>query len=348
MLQIFSQHKDHVINSLYITAHTSYKKALEKIVPLMDKLSIQRKIQSTKFYERLSKDIVNGCIMPPLTLAFVDKNYDYSTKKSLTEIQNYITSNIENAFVLDGIQRLNTLKRASLHENFNEDSPIFFNILICPSNDKLLYRMITLNNGQKPMSTRHQVEILLAHLYNFTTDDTIQIVSEKEATTTNSKTSFKKSSFINGYLAFLSNSINIDNKKIIEEKLDELLGNQIMEYGVKDNDIEFKHLIEFIADFSKSDIIKKWFQNENNLIGFCVASREKKCFETITTFNIEEFENIINQFEKAFASLDKSKIRIGTFRRKIASFFFKNIEKIRQDQYDDTELLQFLMEAEII
>ena len=35
--------------------------------------------------------------------------------------------------------------------------------------DRLLYRMITLNNGQKPMTARHQIEILASNIFDFGT-----------------------------------------------------------------------------------------------------------------------------------------------------------------------------------
>lgn len=347
MIKVFSQHQDKVINSQYVTGQTTYETALKSIVPLMDKLAIQRKVQRPKFYERLSKDIVAGCIMPPLTLAFVDEQYNFDEEKSLKDIQSYVNKNLKNAFVLDGIQRLNTLKKASAQEGFDKDLPIFFNILICPSNDRLLYRMITLNNGQKPMTTRHQVEILLAYIFDFK-DDSIEILSEKETNNKNSKVSFKKSSFINAYLAFLNNSINVDNKKIIEEKLDELLGLQIMDLGVKDNEVEFKDVISLISKFSVSINVRKWFQNENNLIGFSVAARNRECFDMLNNMDEETFEYTTIQFENAFEAIDKSKIRVGTYRRKVAAFFFENIKTIQEKDYEDSELLQFFIDSGII
>ena len=269
-LDLFSIDKDHVINSHFIACKTTYAYALDHVVPLMQKFDAQRKIQGQKFYDRLADDILNGCIMPPLTLAFIENDLETFDDKDKKFFKEYIESKIENGFVLDGIQRLNTLRRISTKDNFNNSYPIFFNILICPSNDKLLYRMITLNNGQKPMTARHQVEVLLGNLYKFTGEE-INILPEKDATGGKAHGSFKKSSFINAYLAFLSNSTNIDNKKIIENKLDELLATKIIEQGAKFNDVEFSNIIRCVSDFSASPEVKKWFQNENNLIGFSVA-----------------------------------------------------------------------------
>ena len=53
--------------------------------------------------------------MPPITVAFVMSEDDFP--QSIEDCKHYVETNIENAFVLDGIQRLNTLGRL-------QDSPI--------------------------------------------------------------------------------------------------------------------------------------------------------------------------------------------------------------------------------
>lgn len=80
-----------------------------------------------------------------------------------------IEEKINEIFILDGIQRLNTLVRVreSSEEKFPYDRSIYANLLICESFDLLLYRMITLNNGQKPMTARHQIEIVASNMYDF-------------------------------------------------------------------------------------------------------------------------------------------------------------------------------------
>ncbi|WP_241151507.1 hypothetical protein, partial [Pseudomonas viridiflava] len=93
------------------------------------------------------------CVMPPITVAFVtDKEFGANN-----EIEDYVNENIDASFVLDGIQRLNTLYRAAEEVEFGDDYVIYINFILCDSVEKLLYRMITLNNGQRPMTPRHQV-----------------------------------------------------------------------------------------------------------------------------------------------------------------------------------------------
>lgn len=339
VLEVFSIDNDEVIQSQFLTCKSNYSFALGNVVPLIQKLEVQRKIQNMKFYHRLGEDICKGCIMPPLTLAFI-KEFDSDVILDISTAQDFIKQHIKDAFVLDGIQRLNTLRNVSDKPSFNSSRPIFFNVLICPSHDKLLYRMITLNNGQKPMTARHQIEALLKNTFTFNNDE-INILSEKEAVGGNARGSFKKASFISAYLAFLSNEIDVDNKKIIDSKLDELLATKVIESGAQGTNVEFASVIDFIARFSARDKkIKSWFQNENNLIGFAVAMRTS--FEVVSGMSSEDIADSIDLFDLAFADYDASKIRVSTARRKCARAFFENLLQIREASMEPTEIAMFL------
>ncbi|RYX85884.1 hypothetical protein EON83_03770 [bacterium] len=333
MVNILSVNNDEVIKGKFVTAVTDYRFAIEKLVSLMDKLEIQRKLQNAKFYQRLEKDLSIGCIMPPLTIAFLEN----SSRFDDDNIADYINDNIGRGFVLDGIQRLNTLSRAhSSKRNLDLNRPIFLNIIICPSMDNLLYRMITLNNGQKPMSARHQIEILTANLYDFESLS-IKFRTEKES---GQRGSFNKSDLIKGYISFLSNSTNIDNQKIIEEKMDELIAEKILHSNITQDGIEFSNIIELMSDLIDSPYLLDWFRVSNNLIGFCVGIRNSYFY--LKDFKAEEFEISIKTFESSFSSFDVSKIRLGAQRRKAVAYFVANYSKLRL--LDENELLDILSE----
>lgn len=92
---------DKVIKSKFINAEADYEFAIRHLVPRTGEFSAQRVMQNQKFYDRLAKDIVNGCIMPPLTLAIIAE--PESCGDSISECQDYIHSNIDKLFILDGI-----------------------------------------------------------------------------------------------------------------------------------------------------------------------------------------------------------------------------------------------------
>ncbi|WP_378105225.1 hypothetical protein [Chryseobacterium sp. sg2396] len=328
---------DLVIKSKFITGKTNYKFALDNFYPLINRLDIQRNLQNASFYRRLKDDLLDGCIMPPITLAIITDVTKFSD--DLDDAVKFITDNIQNMFILDGIQRLNTLNTAYLHpesdKNLDLRHPIFLNILVCSSMDNLLYRMITLNNGQKPMSANHQIEILLGNIYQFD-ELSIKIVTDKEkGKNKKNVNTFEKSNIIKGYLAFITESTSIDNKKIIDEKMDNLITKKIMESKVTNLTLEFSDVISLINNFSETKELKSWFDNSNNIIGFCVGI--KKSYDFIKNINNIEFNENIKVFEKAFKSLNLSSIKLSKERRNLTKYYISKFKELRD--LDEIELL---------
>lgn len=327
MFRILDESYDKVIQSVYLTATADYEFALQKLVPLIDKLDFQRNPLRKSFYSRLENDIVNGCIMPFLTIAI---------KKDISnnELPFYTDDNktpflqlLQNAFVLDGIQRLNTLKRVASMPNFDSTRPIFFNILVCGSMDRLLYRMVTLNNGQKPMTARHQIEVLANNIFDF---DNLPIISVTEKQNKSNKKAtdeaiMNKESLIKAYIAYISGSVNIDNQKIIESKMDELITDQIMDSNITKRDTQYHDIIGYVSGCMEDDYLKNWFKTPNNFIGFSAAMSNQ--FEIIKNISHDELVDSIVLFENAFSSIDVSKIKLGMARRRMVKYFFENYEK---------------------
>jgi len=335
MIKLLDVKEDKVINSINIAAVADYTFALDKLVPLIDKLDFQRNPLRKSFYKRLEDDIVKGCIMPFLTIALIDE-VDNKKIPYYSDV-NTITSIIDQAFVLDGIQRLNTLKRASQRPELEKDRPIYFNILVCHSMDKLLYRMVTLNNGQKPMSARHQIEILADKILSF---DELPIASltekqSKSRTKPLNDDYLSKEDLIKAYLAYITNSINIDNQKIIEDKMDELITDQIMDSNITDRDSQYYDVIAFVKKCFTNEFVKTWLKITNNFIGFSAAMSVN--FEMIKSVSPDFLEESLKLFEKAFSFLNPSKIKLGLTRRKLVKFFFENYQGL--STLDENELL---------
>lgn len=261
--------------------------------------------------------------MPPITVAFIDENRNF---RSENEAQDYIVSNIKNAFILDGIQRLNILNQVAeqLESELIENSLIALNILICPSMDKLLYRMVTLNNGQKPMTPAHQIEILTSSDLNFN-ELARKVKTEKEGY---SKESLNKSDLVKAYIAFLSCSVNIDNQKIIQSKLDELITENIIEhFENRTNNLQFKDVVALISSFSEDVDLFEWFKINNNLIGFCVGIQES--YDVIKNEDHASLIINLNKLEEVFNSFDRSKIKVSTFRRNIVKNFISEYDLLK-------------------
>src|SRR5690606_203067 len=140
------------------------------------------------------------------------------------------------------------------------DKYLYVNIIICPERDNLLYRMVTLNNGQKPMTARHQIEMLADSVYDYSVYNNFNVFTEKESAPKNAK-GFKKADIMNSYISFLSNSTNLDNKKIIEDKMDELVARKIIDSKIVDENVSFEKVLVLINKLVVSDKIFEWLKN---------------------------------------------------------------------------------------
>lgn len=329
-IRLYDIQYDNVIKSFYLTAGVDYEYALEKLVPLINKLEFQRNTLRASFYKRLEEDIQAGCIMPNITIAIKADNV-MPQREEITE--EYINANMNNAFVLDGIQRLNTLNRIT-KSNLDENRMLYCNILISDSMDRLLYRMITLNNGQKPMSARHQIEILAGNIFDFESLPILNITEkEKKSKKKNGEDTMNKESLIKGYLAYISNSVNIDNQKIIEEKMNELIADKILNSNIAYKNGEFQDVMSYISNILTNEYLNNWFKVVNNFIGFSAAMNT--AFVQIEELGEQELQDYIELFEEVFAAIDVSKIKLGMARRRMVKFYFENFSKFSKYGYSD-------------
>lgn len=338
MIVTHNVHKDDVIKSLVISAETNYGYAIDNIYPLLDRFQSQRKLIDIRFYERLERDIIKGCIMPPLTLAFVNKQ----TKNlgNLNAITAYINENIKNGYILDGLQRMNTLVRAKKSEEGDLDlkRPLLLNIIISENADMLLYRMITLNNGQKPMSPRHQIEILTKEIFKFEDLD-ISVQSEKDRSEKIIRGAFNLGDIAKGYLAFLTNAVHNENSKIINEKMDQILVGRIFDANVTESELQFEDVLNLIDSLASDENVKKWLKVVNNLIGFCVGVRYS--YLILIDMPPEEFSQLTEIFEEAFKGVNPSKVNLGKYRRELSEHWIHHIQEYRQ--YGPDQLLEIFV-----
>jgi hypothetical protein len=187
--------------------------------------------------------------------------------------------------------------------------------------------MVTLNNGQRPMTARHQIEILANNIFDF---DKLKIIAlpekKKNDKNKNKEETMSKDVLIKGYIAYISDSINIDNQKIIESKMDELIAEQILGTDFTQRSTEYVDIVNYIETLLSNHYLRNWFQVANNFIGFSAAM--SKSYDTVISYSVEELEESLKLFEEAFGSFDVSKIKLGLVRRKIVKYYFENFDSL--------------------
>ncbi|PTT74207.1 hypothetical protein DBR41_27540, partial [Pseudomonas sp. HMWF010] len=273
---------------------------------------------------------------------FVDeinsKNLD---PKSLGE---FINANIDSGYVLDGMQRLNTLHDASNERNFNDELKLPINVIVAERYDLLLYRMITLNNGQKPMTARHQIEMLTKGIID-TGEIGISIFSEKDSELSKPpQGSFKRSDIAEAYTAFLTDSVHNQNTRIIESKLDEILVGRVMDSDITEVDVSFHDILKLVEKYSGNNTARDWLRLGNNIVGFTVGA--KRSHDYLGKISPNQFSDFTELFEEAFVAMNVSKINVGKTRRELSRLFFEKIERF--SAYDAEAVTEAFHEATMV
>ncbi|TSD66308.1 hypothetical protein FFF34_002585 [Inquilinus sp. KBS0705] len=171
-MDIISVLVDHRINAANVLAEFTIEEYLKSADSMINNNPFQRKTvkSSGTVYSLLRDDLKQGCIIPPIVLALNnDPLTERNSENEKTIYKNYIENNIKEALILDGLQRTNNIIDAN-DELQKENDPLALNkylnykirveIYFGINKIGILYRMLTLNTGQTPMSIRHQIEIL--------------------------------------------------------------------------------------------------------------------------------------------------------------------------------------------
>ncbi|MCB2199995.1 hypothetical protein KQI63_11345 [bacterium] len=237
---------DKKIIGLNVTVSMSIGEYLD-LASEITKLNVfqRRKVRAhDRVYELLRKDLLQGCVIPPITLAVSDKMSDecpininriVERGSLLEEEERGLNDYVEEAFrryqliILDGLQRTFTLQQCltTAQENDTEaefsDFTIRTEIYLGLSKSGILYRMLTLNTGQTPMSFRHQIEILF---HDFLEDgalaEDIRLVKEVDAAHARGLGVYKYSDTIDMYHAFTIGSPKAIDRSALVDKLKEM------------------------------------------------------------------------------------------------------------------------------
>lgn len=135
---------------------------------------------SLSIYSLLRNDLKKLCTMPTIVLAFKDEGIAYD------EGEEVFVNFVDNLMIMDGLQRTYSLidvynelakENTMLLERF-KNHKIRVEVYMGISRTGILYRMLTLNTGQIPMSKRHEIEILYSDYQSLDFGDEIHLNTE--------------------------------------------------------------------------------------------------------------------------------------------------------------------------
>lgn len=369
-MKIVSKNYDNRISSWNILLELTYQEYFPIASEIKTANIFQRKRvkSSSTVYSLLKDDLKQGCIIPPIILA-LNSSLENIEKKSNDEINKFIESKKESLQILDGLQRSFTildviaeLKGDNLEEFLK--SKLRVEIYIGISRTGILYRMLTLNTGQTPMSLRHQIEILYGD-YLKQKINQISFLPESTESTVQEDGEYIFKEAIEGFNSYINrDELALDKQDILQniESLDNL-SKEDQEIELFEEFIKSFHAfyLKFIkisddwvfeeADFDKKlnkspfgKEPKKLIKRSQVITGFGAAIGKLFDQKSLTTFNqlneiIEKisFENdsreSLNEIVRKLDEISNWSKKIGNDQRMFFMFFFKELLDMRSDAF---------------
>jgi hypothetical protein len=312
---------------------------------------IQRKRENHKAYKRLEKDILDGTLLPSITLA-VKPDYveSLNTLISAGKLDGLATELAQTGIVniLDGLQRtyiLRDLKEAG--KEFKEGQSLLLEFWLEKEIKHLIYRIIVLNSGQKPMSMRHQVELLFLTIKEKLEKDIegLEIYIEREGQKRNHPRKFALDKLVTAYQSFLTKSPEVKRENIVATKMieDDILDSD--EDQLDNNFNKFKDYLKVYADID-TEISRvyengktNWLADENVMNSFFAALSDfgsisekrveridvalKVLIDLLKKSNLGEDPLGLFKFDEIKAGLNPKKDNVGFATRKLLVSAFK-------------------------
>ena len=262
-------------------------------------LEIQREIiKGSKAYQTLRADLKRGCLLPPIVLAV--KNlalpaillqpptqglWSAALAPTLGELANPIQNVAPgDVYIIDGLQRTNAIKqtlselRGMPEEAQFRTQPARVEIWLNIPFGALAYRMLLLNAGQRPMSIKHQVEILSMKLQEeLGAIPGLQILSSIEADRRTRPGQFHLSRLSQAFQAWLQGTPSVDLRNVVMEQLliesaIETLGSSLAGQRNQAERDEFKAFVEWIVAVDRAlPATVSFLSNETVLMGLAAA-----------------------------------------------------------------------------
>jgi len=369
--------KDRRINSHNIAFEIKISEYLRIATKIIEGNVFQRKRvkSSSTIYALLKQDLKRGCIIPPIVIA-LNQNAEeivFDTDDiELDDIYNLLDKKLDKLLILDGLQRTYTMLdlESELKDSDDvdelktfHDHKIRVELYLSVNKLGILYRMLTLNTGQTPMSLRHQIEILYSDYLHARIED-IKFLREIDNTRATGTTEYNFKEVIEGFNSYLErNELPIakfnllDNIKGLEKLAKENENTDLFRSFIVSFHsfiIKLKELTENDWVFDRDEIdlagpafgttIESIFKKSQVLTGFGAAIGRLKDFEIIDSIdevsgimkNIDFEDNIGGGINNLLLKLDEIRNnakKIGNAQRMYFQYFFRELLNDETDSY---------------
>lgn len=368
-MRIASDLFDSRINAKNVLVEMTIKEYEELVKDILTKNEFQRKrVRSSKtVYALLREDLLKQCVIPPIVLALTNQ-IAFDDKSFETEL----TNNKDHLVILDGLQRTHTIFdllsdiRSRNDENainLLQNIKLRIEIYVGLNRLGILYRMLTLNTGQTPMSLRQQIEMLYMDYLNKNICG-VELIKESDGRTASRSNQYNFKDIVEGFNAYLDrDELPIDKANILEnidslEKLSkenqssELFEKYILSLNkiidkidtlCKDYEISEEYIEEKGNPFGKTalQVFKKpqaysgFGAAIGKLIDFNVLLDIDEVHDITNEIDIESPEEFLEEINNALLFLKNNSKKIGNAQRSFFAFFFRDLLNAESDGFKD-------------
>ena len=381
-MKLASKVKDGRINAVNVLLDMSIEEYLALAGDIIKNNEFQRKRvkNSSTVYALLKKDLRCNCTMPPIVLAIKAEKMNYLLNPcNVDEEQIKKMFKPENLIILDGLQRTYTIlelieELKSEEDNQEELSKVLSNsirieVFLGINKIGILYRMLTLNTGQTPMSIRHQIEILYSD-YSEHNIEEVSLLKETDSKTIKRIGEYQFRDVIEGFNSYLDrNELGISRDQLLEniQNLEKLALENSSSDLFKDYILTYNSFVKKLDSFeegwdiSRSDVningvfgknIMQIFTKSQVLSGFGAAVGKLKDLKMIEGFetikdNINSivvshnreltFNQAMTNLLKKLDSIKNEAKKIGVAQRLFFTYFFRELFNHNSDSYLDID-----------
>lgn len=264
-MKILSIIKDERISATSVLVEMTTEKYLKLVSGAEDNLEIQRRvIKGFKPYDRLRQDLKEGCLIPPVVLGI--RKDSINTPLNVDDdqfIPSLESTQAGDVFIIDGLQRTTAIQ--NVRDSLQDEElakflsrPLRVEVWPDITLSALTYRMILLNAGQKPMSLKHQLEVVSRPLCDNIVEKyqgRVFIYREKDTNRRSGPGQYQFSIIAQAFQAFVQKSPHIDVRNEVIAELNQIdvltnYGDSLEKTsGKADLTSEFESYIGFLADF---------------------------------------------------------------------------------------------------
>jgi hypothetical protein len=224
-IEILGRASDLRTNTPVVYAKVSIEDYLGLVGEDFADFEIQRRREKHKAYKRMRQDIIDGALLPSITLAvrielvdalmsFIERGDEEGLRKALSQPRQ--------VHILDGLQRTYILKDlASEGIAFREGQTVLVEFWLESDIRNLIYRIIVLNAGQKPMSMRHQIELLFITVKERLEAEIpgLEIFTEREGNRRTRSRKYPLDRIAAAYQCFITHTPEIQRENIVAQRL---------------------------------------------------------------------------------------------------------------------------------